>query len=349
MVKQPSKPRRRLVRLFKFLGIGSLVLLLLMLVTARAVLHAKPGVGNEPPPGYSSSQMIMLAYATGHLKLVDVDLPLSELVEVREGIEYGTGGDTSLKLDLYLPKKLKGTPPVLIFVHGGGWSKGGRNDYRYYCIKFAERGYIVATISYRLRDVALFPAAIEDTKCAVRWVRANAESFGGDPNRIAIVGGSAGGHLAMMTGYSADDKEFEGSGGNADVSSRVQAVVNLYGPVDVTKSYARTHKTITRYLGKSYEEAPELYKRCSPLTFVTADDSPTLIFHGSIDDLVPIEQAEILDKALEEAGVEHEYYPLEGWPHTMDAAQVVNDYCFTKMLAFFEKQFGSTSSSANEQ
>ncbi len=331
----------RFARSLKVSGIGVFVWLVVVLVTVRTMLHAYPGEGNEPPAGYPSTQLIKLAFVTGQLKLVDVDLAVPDSIEFREGIEYGKGGESSLKLDLYLPKDLKAPAPILMFVHGGGWSKGKRGDYRYYCVKFAEQGYVVATISYRLRDVALFPAAVEDTKCAVRWMRANAAKFDGDSDRIAMIGGSAGGHLAMMTGYSADDTALEGTGGNPDVSSRVQAVVNLYGPVDMTTEYARNHELIISYLGKSYAEAPDLYERCSPLHYVSADDSPTLIFHGSLDELVPISQAERLDEALEKAGVEHEFYPLKGWPHTMDAAQVVNDYCMARMLDFFEKHLGA--------
>jgi acetyl esterase/lipase len=269
--------------------------------------------------------------------MVDTSIPLPASVELREAIEYGTGGEVPLKLDLYIPKDIQRPTPALIFVHGGGWRSGSRNDYRYYCIKFAERGYVVATITYRLRDVALFPAAIEDAKCAVRWMRTNAESLGADPNRIAIIGGSAGGHLAMMVGYSVDDVELEGNGEHEVVSSRVQAVVNLYGPTDLTTPYARTHETITGYLGKLYDEAPEMYQRASPLHHVSADDPPTLILHGSIDELVPISQAERLAQALDEVGVAHEYYPLDGWPHSMDVAQVVNDFCIVRMFDFFTK------------
>jgi acetyl esterase/lipase len=177
----PSPCRSHFVRGLKIFGIGVFVSLIVVLATARTMLHANSGERNEPPAGYPSTQMIKLAFVTGQLKLVDVDLPVPDSIEFREGIEYGKGGDTSLKLDLHLPKDLKKPAPVLMFVHGGGWSKGKRSDYRYYCVKFAEQGYVVATISYRLRDVVLFPAAVEDTKCAVRWMRVNAVKLGGDP------------------------------------------------------------------------------------------------------------------------------------------------------------------------
>lgn len=333
----PPPRRRRFLRGLKFAALGAVVTLLVGLVTMRLALHATPGVGKNPPAGYRSTDMLVLAYTTGQLDMIDMELPLPDSVELREGVEYGRGGDVPLKLDLYLPKNIEQPAPAVIFIHGGGWEAGQRQDYRYYCIKFAERGYVAATISYRLKDVALFPAAIEDAKCAVRWMRANAESLGADPNRIAVAGGSAGGHLSMMVGYSSEDASLEGDGGNAGVSSRPQAVVDLYGPADLTTPYGRTHRTVTTYLGKSFDEAPELYEQGSPLYRISADDPPTLIFHGSIDDLVPITQSDRLAQALEEFGVEHEYHPLEGWPHTMDVVQVVNDFCMARMFEFLEK------------
>ena len=250
---------------------------------------------------------------------------------------------SACKLDLYAPKGLEKNVPGLIFIHGGGWKGGKREDYHYYGVRFAEQGYVVATISYRLRNVALFPAAVEDAKCAVRWLRHHAGKYHVDPNHIAVAGGSAGGHLSMMVGYSTDVSNLEGSGGNNDQSSRVQAVVNLYGPVDLTTPYARSHNLITNFIGKSYDEVPDVYRNASPLTYVSSDDPPTLTFHGTLDDLVPISQADALDAKLKEQGVPSVYERLEGWPHTMDAAQVVNDYCFRRMLAFFDRHLGSAS------
>ena len=124
--------------------------------------------------------------------------------------------------------------PAVLFLHGGAWKGGYRQIYHYYCTKFAEHGFVAATASYRFTGEAPFPAAVEDVKCAVRWLRANAEKRGIDPNKIGVAGGSAGGHLAMMIGYSSDVPELEGKGGHAETSSRVQAVVDLYGPTDLT-------------------------------------------------------------------------------------------------------------------
>ncbi len=300
------------------------------------LLQPRKGYGDEPPAGYSSVEMIKLAIITRQLPLVDREPPVPETVEVKKGIEYGKGGEIPLKLDLYSPKDLETPVPCLVFIHGGGWKSGKREDYHLYCVKFAKMGYVVATISYRLRDVAPYPAAVKDAKCAVRWVRANAKELNIDPNRIAAIGGSAGGYLAMMIGYSSDVKQFEGEGGNPEVSSRVQAVVNLYGPVDLTTEYARNHGLITGFLKKSYEEDQDIYKQASPLTHLTKDDPPTLILHGTIDDLVPISQADKLAAGLKKQNIPVQYERLKGWPHGMDLAQVVNDYCVLQMHKFLK-------------
>ena len=294
------------------------------------------------PPGYSSETAIKAAFLAGLLKTIDVNLPLPPSVKVEKGVEYGRGGDVALKLDLYQPaaedaEDAAAGRPAVIFVHGGAWQGGNREIYHYYCVKLAEKGYVTATISYRLSGVAPFPAAVQDVKCAVRWLRANAERLHIDPQRIAIAGGSAGGHLSLMAGYVTDEPTLEGDGGHPEVSSRVQAVVNFYGPTDLTTEFARDNGVVVKFLGgESYADQPELYRLASPNSHVTADDPPTLILHGSIDTIVPIDQAELLVAKLKAAGVSCEYDRVEGWPHTMDLEENVNRHCLAKIEEFLK-------------
>ena len=337
-MSEKPRPRRKLWRVV----LATLCLVLCGGALFVWSLRARPAQGGEPPPGYLSTNLIMLAIASGQLSLVDRELPVSDSVDLARGVEYGRGGENPLQLDLYTPGGLDRDVPGLIFIHGGGWKGGERGDYQYYGVRFAEQGYVVASISYRLREEARFPACVEDAKCAVRWMRTNAASLHVDPERIAVIGGSAGGHLSLMVGYSADADVLEGTGGHNGVSSRVAAVVDLYGPVDLTTPYARTHDLVTDFIGQPYEDASELYELASPLTHVTEDDPPTLIFHGTLDDLVFVRQSDWLAARLDEAGVPHRYERLEGWPHTMDAAQVVNDYCVECMLEFFEEHLTRT-------
>lgn len=301
------------------------------------------------PAGYASEKEVKEAFFAGKLKPIDLTIDVPETVTVEKNIEYGKGGGHALQLDLYSPKERKHPLPAILFLHGGGWTGGYRQIYHYYCVKFAERGYVVATASYRLAGEAPFPAAVEDTKCAVRWLRANAKKLGIDPNKIAVAGGSAGGHLAMMIGYSSDVPELDGKGGNPETSSEVQAVVDLYGPTDLTAEEAKSRKEVLNLMGgKKIDEAADAYRLASPVTHVTKDDPPTLILHGSIDTTVPIHQAELLVEKLKNAGVVYEYDRLEGWPHTMDLDASVNEHCMAKMFEFLDKNLGSPGDGASQ-
>jgi acetyl esterase/lipase len=293
------------------------------------------------PPGYSSEEEVRSALLAGKLTIIDTTITVPVTIEVEKDIEYGKGGDVELKLDLYRPKKRDNRLPAVVFIHGGAWRGGSREMYHYYCVKFAERGYAAATISYRLLRVAPFPAAVQDAKCAVRWMRANAAKLGVDPNRIGVAGGSAGGHLSMMVAYATDIPELEGNGGYADTSSRVQAIVNIYGPTDLTTEEARTDDTVSKFLGAAFDVAPDRYQLASPITHVSQDDPPTLILHGSIDSTVPIEHAEMLVDGLKKAGLEYDYDRVEGWPHAMDLESNVNRHCLAKMFEFFDKHLAA--------
>lgn len=322
-----------------------LVWTVLLLVGASAggylYLARWPGDGETPPRGFFSRNELIAALLVGGVELINRNPPLPENVELREGVEYGNVGERPLLLDLYKPKQQNGKVPGLIFIHGGGWKSGGRQDYRVYTTWFAQQGYVAVTIGYRLSKEALFPAAVEDAKCAVRWMRAEAESLGVDPDKIVVLGGSAGGHLAMMVGYSADDKTLEGIGGHAEVSSQVAAVVDIYGPFDFETPEGKSADVVKQFLGKqSYEEAPELWKRLSPVTYLNTGGPPTLIIHGSLDEIVPISQAEMLSRRLMELKIPSRYIRLEGWPHTMDVAVPVNIYCRHQILKFLQEQVG---------
>ena len=175
-------------------------------------------------------------------------------IVLEDNITYGKAGDTELKLDLARPDG-DGPYPAIVFIHGGGWYQGNRQGYRGQIQEAARRGYVAATISYRLMQfdeskketttaTPIFPAQIHDAKAAIRWVRANAEKYHVDPNRIAVTGGSAGGHLSLLVGLTDSSSNLEGDSGNPDQSSRVQAVVNVFGPTDIFPQNATLLKEI---------------------------------------------------------------------------------------------------------
>ncbi len=303
------------------------------------------------PPGFTSTKMAMKAVLMGKLTMLPLNQPIPTVpgVTIHKDLEYGRAGLRRLLLDLYLPDDLTKPTTALVFIHGGGWKGGKKEDYAYYCVRYAARGYVVASVSYRLVKEATFPACIHDVKCAVRWMRAQAKKYHIDPERIVAIGGSAGGHLSMMLGYSAGVAELEGQGGWPDQSSAVQAVVNLYGPTDLTVEYARTHNTVVEFMGgQSYDDHPEMYKLASPLHHLDKDDPPTLILHGTIDDLVPIEQADMLAGRLAELKIPYDYDRLHGYPHTMDIAREVNLRCRWFINRFLERHFPMAKKHAKE-
>lgn len=248
-------------------------------------------------------------------------------IVVDENVTYGKSGSTELKLDIARPQG-DGPHPAIVFIHGGGWYQGARQRYRDVIREAAERGYVAATITYRLMEFdkenketataePRFPAQIHDAKAAIRWLRANADKYHVDPNRIGVTGESAGGHLSLLVGLADAKANLEGDGGSPDQSSRVQAVVNVFGPTDMATCYETSSVAwiFRLFMGGSPEEAAETYKAASPLTYVSSDDPPVLTIHGDKDALVPIAQAEMLDEKMKAAEADHTLLLLKGQGH----------------------------------
>lgn len=227
-------------------------------------------------------------------------------IEVLENIEYGVGGEEKLMLDLARPKERAAPLPAVVFIHGGGWAGGNRKGHFERMKRAAEAGFVSATVSYRLAKEGknLLPAQIEDSKCAIRFLRANAKRLGLDPERIGAVGDSAGGHLVMLLGTMEPADGLEGNGGSPGVSSKVQAVVAYYGPTNLVREFpAAAAGIIKNAVGGTLAEKRAEYERISPVKYVNAGDAPMLIFHGTKDQLVPYEQAFEMATALSQAGV----------------------------------------------
>lgn len=290
----------------------------------------------EAPSGYMNETFLKISYALGMLDLIETkpDIP-DDILEIKN-IEYKKVDTVSLQLDMYKSKDLQKPAPAMIFIHGGAWKSGKRSDYVSYLVKYAKKGFVTITVSYRLAQVAKFPAAVQDVNCAVQWVRDHADEYGIDASRMVLIGGSAGGHLSMMAGYAEDDPLFN-KDCYAPNSGKVKAVINLYGVADLTTAESKIRKEPLNFIGAKYDEKPEMYKMASPRFFITSDDPPTLTFHGTIDSIVPVSQSDSLDIWLKEAGVPHDYHRLKGWPHTMDLAVKVNEYCSFYIDEFLAK------------
>jgi acetyl esterase/lipase len=261
-----------------------------------------------------------------------------EAVLVEQGLVFGKGGDVELKLDLAMPKAGDGPFPAVVCLHGGGWVGGERGQMGQTIRTLAGRGYVAVTPDYRLAPKHPFPAAIEDCKLAVRWLRANAARCKVDPKRIGVVGFSAGAHLACLLGVTDKSDGLEGTGGDAGQSSRVQAVVSFFGPTDLTRkvwSKEAQEKNLIPLLGGTLEEKPDLYRRASPITYAGKEAPPFLFFHGSEDRIVPPEQSRDLCAKLQAAGVFARVVILENEGHAWRGVKLLDT--ISQMVAFFDE------------
>ncbi len=221
------------------------------------------------------------------------------------------------KLDLYLPDGATAPVPVIVWIHGGGWSIGSKELMAdAYQLRYPRNGYALISINYRLSGQEIFPAQIHDSKAAIRWIRANAAQYNLDPTRIGVWGSSAGGHLVALLGTSNDVIDMEGAvGANLQYSSRVQAVVDWFGPTDFlqmdTQAIAQgcggsnhnaANSPESLLVGCPIQTCPATVQRANPLTYYSRDDPPFFIQHGNADCTVPRGQSQILQTLMQNAG-----------------------------------------------
>ena len=241
--------------------------------------------------------------------------PVPDNVSVERDIVFGTGGGRDLKLNLFRPKSGNGPFPGIVFIHGGGWRNGSPTAFERQALRLASTGYVAICIEYRLSGEATFPAAIEDSKCAVRWLRANAKQYAVNPDKIAVSGGSAGGHLSLLVGTSGGVAELEGTGGHTGVSSAVQLVIAFnpvsYFPIKPDNPMIQ----VTSFLGGTVDEVPEAYRKASPPTWLDTGDPPMLLLHGTNDTTVPHQQSVKFMVELTKMKVLSKLYSEEGGGH----------------------------------
>ncbi|MCO8124490.1 alpha/beta hydrolase [Stieleria sp. TO1_6] len=243
-------------------------------------------------------------------------------IQVQRDLVFAEVDGQKLKLDLYLPTEHK-RPPLVVWIHGGGWRAGSKNKASIKAI--VPQGYALASISYRFTDKAIFPAQIFDCKAAIRWLRANADRYGYSADWIAVAGSSAGGHLALLAGVSGDVGSLEGTvGGNLDQSSRVQAIIDYFGPSDFvlrgktqpSRAYTDVSGSFALLGGQSGSKLDSKIERdASPSHYVSADDPPLLIFHGQQDQVVLMDQSERIKQCYDDAGLPSQLVVLEAAGH----------------------------------
>jgi acetyl esterase/lipase len=261
---------------------------------------------------------------------------------LEEDITFGKGDNVELKLDIAYPENGKGPFPALVYIFGSGWGFWtlSRSQCQLAIMQAAQRGYVAVTVDYRQTSVKekgkakfLFPAQLYDVKCAIRWLRANADQYNIDPNHIGVAGWSSGGHLALMLGLTTPSDGLEGDCGDKKYSSSVQAVVSAGGPTELVSMFNESSDEpgpVVDLLGANPQQLPDQYAVASPLTYVRIDAPPTLTIHGELDTEVPLKQAYLLDAKMKEIGASHTLIIKKNVGH-------VNFTIDPEVLDFFDK------------
>ena len=275
------------------------------------------------PPGYTvfSVETAERGLLKNYPYVIRLSTELPPGVIAHRGVIYARYGTREMHLDLFLPKEpnVNGPFPAVILVHGGAWITGNHTMENPFAMELARRGYVAATVEYRLSNEAKYPAQVHDLKASIRWLRANAARYHIDPNRIAAVGASAGGHLVALLGATNGMTNFEGEGGNANVSSTVESVVDIDGtatfidPGNIEKEKKGPFDTNTRLIGGAYEEKANAWREASPITHVNARSAPVLFINSS--SYRPFQQREEMSAKLKGLGIVSEVVVIPDTPH----------------------------------
>ena len=273
--------------------------------------------------------------------------PDATAINVQRDVTYAVMDGQPQRLDIAWPKGA-GTHPLVVLIHGGGWSGGDKSAYHGAMRLLAGQGYVAASVNYRLAAAPrnLFPAAVEDVRCAVRWLRSHAERYAIDPTRIGAMGSSAGGHLSAMLGTAADVDGLDGECPMRDISPAVNAVVAIAGPLDIRAAGpldSGQRSMVENFLGMRPEADPARALLASPGVHATRGDAPFLLIHGTADDVVPIRQSRFMRDTLRAAGVPATLIELEGVGHSFPEFSAERRFrtstCTT--LAFLQERLGS--------
>lgn len=290
---------------------------------------------------------------------VPFNIPIADVSFVKHkylDIVYASSSPTQ-KLDIYLPSEGVGPFPIMFVIHGGGFEIGDKRDVT--LLSFLEGikyGFAVVSVNYRLSREAQFPAAVQDVKAAMRWIRAHHEEYSLDPERIAALGGSAGGNLAAMLGTTGRTTDFDDPVlGNLEFSSEVHAVVDWFGPLDFLamdeqhaqngvdkQDHSRADSPESKYLGALITTFPELVKKANPVTYLHPGVPPFFIQHGNRDDLVPYQQSQNLAEAIKRIapGALAHFELLDGAGHGDPLFETPEN--MAKVFAFLEKTLVKT-------
>ena len=288
------------------------------------LISTLPIAAQQVVPPRDTSFTVSSAFAQARKKNPTISIarpPVPASIQTRSGLKYCTVGSRNLQLDVFYPtaKRRRGYPAVL-FIHGGGWRSGNRSQHVPMAQQLAAKGYVTATVEYRLSTEALYPAAVTDLKAAIRWLRANAKNYSIDTTKIAVWGFSAGGQLAALVGTTNDDPALEGPACNRSHSSRVQAIIDVDGtlafihPESGEGDDSKNISAATHWFGASKTEQPAVWHQAGALNHVTAQTPPILFINSSVarmhagrDDMI---------KQLDAFHIYHEQQAFSSAPHT---------------------------------
>lgn len=277
---------------------------------------------------FAAASLALCAAAQAQTTPQEQAWALAAETEVRSNLVYTVASSQELKLDLYLPAQRHSKPvPLLVHFHGGGWIAGAKEGSVLQLMPYLAQGYAVASVQYRLAKVAPAPAAVEDVRCALRYLSQRAVELKLDPQRIVLTGGSAGGHLALMAGMLPAGNRFDRGCATPEndrwVNGRepaikVAAIINWFGITDVADLLAGAnakHYAIEWFGAMPDEQRAALARDLSPLGLVRRDGPPVFTIHGDADTLVPFSHATQLHEALSKAGVPNQLMRIPGGGH----------------------------------
>ena len=271
--------------------------------------------------------------------------------KLQRDVVYATVGERKLVLDLYLPEKVSKALPLVVWIHGGGWRNGSKDGAGSRLEPLLRNGYAGASIGYRLSGEAIFPAAIADCKGAIRYLRANAEKLGVDPERIGVWGSSAGGHLVSLLGTSGGVDKWGEHRAHIKVSARVQAVCNWFGPSDFLRmndfpgriDHDSPRSPESLFIGGPIQRNKTKVAEANPITYASSDDPPFLHMHGDNDQSVPFNQSELLHAALKQKGVKTELYRVRNGGHGFGGAtKDTREQLSERVVKFFDRTLKNT-------
>lgn len=312
------KPENWLL-LFLFIGLISWLGRVSVLGYRNRSSHYKSG---DTPTSAFSDDPLHPAISSEEQRSLNLPLPSikAKAGTIERNLIYRTVDGVNLMMDVYYPRRMNGSIPVIVYLHGGGWSSGDKAEAEklWNLLKYYPVPYVLVSVNYRLAPLYQFPVQIEDVKNAVRFLRANAEIFHIDPDRIGVMGASAGGHLAALLGLCGKNTGWD-VGENLNLSSEVRAVVVAAGPADFTRDFPAVNQSMAQSVFGIYDRDDPMVLLASPVSYISPGAPPFLILQGEKDNLVPLEQAQILYERLRSSNIVAELVIIKNAGHSLQS------------------------------